>query len=93
MERLSKEDVRAIIEMIENELSSVPRLDKIQKMKMRVKIRQQQNWLLAYTNPTSDQIFRKLEGRLSDILSFYPYGFSDRLQEMLSLRLKKSSQS
>ena len=89
MERFKKLDVGEILEMIEKELDSVPRLDKIQKMKMRAKIRQQENWLLAYPNPTTVQVMKKLEGRLSDVLRQYPHGFFDELEGLLKRKVKR----
>ncbi len=88
MERLSKNDVREIVEMIEDELSAIPKLDRIQRMKMRAKIRQQENWLLAYGNPTVERISTRLQGRLSEIFNLCSHGFSEKLDELLKLKLK-----
>jgi hypothetical protein len=83
--------VREILEMLEGELNRVPRLDKIEKMKMKGKIRLQGNWLAAFGNPNPDKIIEKLEDRLHGLFSLYPYGFSERLKEEIGMRLASSS--
>jgi len=83
MSRFSKHDVSEIIDLLENELDSIRKLDRIEKMKMRSKIRKQTNWLLVFGNPTPEKIFKKLEGKLPDVFSLYPFGFSDTLKKVL----------
>ena len=83
MPRLGTRDVREILDMLEDGINFVPKLDKIEKMKMRSKIRKQASWLLELRNPTAEMIFLTLEHRLSDVFSLYPYGFSDRLRKLL----------
>jgi hypothetical protein len=65
MSRFGKRDVTGILELLEKELDAVPRLEKVEKMKLRSKIRQQENWLIAAENPKPDKILIKLEGRLA----------------------------
>ena len=86
---LNKNDVREIIEMLEDEVNFVPRLTSSDKMKLRCKIRRQDNWLSDFINPTSDKIVRKLDGRLSDVFRLYPYGFSKKLKEKLDIKIAK----
>ena len=83
MAGLSPGDVREILDMLEDGINFMPKLDKIEKMKMRSKIRKQGNWLLELRNPTAEMIFQTLEGRLSDVFSLYPYGFSDKIRKLL----------
>ena len=83
MARLGTHDVKEILDMLEDGINFVPKLDKIEKMKMRSKIRKQANWLLVLRNPTAEIIFLTLEDRLSDVFSLYPYGFSDKLRKLL----------
>lgn len=90
MGRLSEEDVLEIIEVIELELYSVPRLDKIEKMRMKTKIRHQASWLLSVLNPTPKKLFDKLKSRLSDVFFLFPYGFSDNFKEFLDEKITNS---
>ena len=86
MARFDTRDVKEILDMLEDEINFIPKLDKIEKMKMRSKIRKQANWLLAWSNPTAEMIFQKLEERLSDVFSLYPYGFSDKVKKLLKVK-------
>jgi len=89
MPRLGTRDVKEILDMLEDEINFIPKLDKIEKMKIRGKIRKQVNWLLAWSNPTAEMIYRRLEERLSDVFSLYPYGFSDRLKRLLIVKTER----
>jgi len=86
MPRLGTRDVKEILDMLEDEIRFIPKLDKIEKMKIRGKIRKQVNWLLAWSNPTAEMMHRRLEERLSDVFLLYPYGFSDRLKRLLTVK-------
>jgi len=88
MDRFSKHDVRDIIDMLESQLIIIPNMNKIEKMKMVSRIRKQSYWLLAFRNPTSERILKKLEARLSDLFSVCTYGFPDKLKELLELKIK-----
>jgi len=89
MPRLDARDVKEILDMLEDEISFIPKLDKIEKMKMRSKIRKQANWLLAWSNPTAEMIYQRLEERLSDVFSLYSYGFSDKVKKLLKVRSER----
>jgi hypothetical protein len=88
MSRSSKKHVNEIIETLENELNSIKKLDRIDKMKMRTQIRKQANWLFTFRNPTPVKIFDKLEEKLPSVFFLYPYGFSDKLKDLLKKVLK-----
>jgi hypothetical protein len=83
MARLNPGDVREILQMLEDGINLIPKLGKMEKMKMRSKIRRQSNWLSGLSSPSADMILHKLEERLSDVFSSYPYGFSDNLKKIL----------
>ena len=86
MARFDTRDVKEILDMLEDEISLIPKVDKIEKMKMRSKIRKQANWLSAWSNPTAEMIYNRLEERLSDVFSLYPYGFSDKVKKLLKAK-------
>jgi len=90
MARLNPRDVGEILQMLEDGINLMPKLDKREKMKMRIKIRKQFNWLSGLSNPTAEILLLKLEERLSDVFSLYPYGFSDTVKKLLE---KKSGPS
>lgn len=89
MPRLGTRDVKEILDMLEDEINFIPKLDKIEKMKMRSNIRKQVNWLLAWSNPTAEMMYRRLEERLSDVFSLYPYGFSEKIKKLLKVKEKR----
>lgn len=89
MGRFGKRDVRSIIELLEKELDAVPRLEKVEKMKLRSKIRQQENWLSGTEDPKPEKVLIKLEGRLSDIFRLYPRSFKEKLVEELKMKCSK----
>jgi hypothetical protein len=87
MTRFGKRDVTAILELLEKELDSVPTLDRVVKMKWRSRIRQQENFLMGLEDPKPDKIVQKLAGRLSEVFKLYPRGVSDKLIELMKLKL------
>ena len=89
MPRLDTRDVKEILDMLEDEINFIPKLDKIEKMKMRSNIRKQVNWLLAWSNPTAEMIYRRLEERLSDVFSLYPYGVTDKVKKLLKVKAER----
>ncbi len=91
MDRFSKHDVREIIDMLESELIIIPKMNKIEKMKMVNRIRKQRYWLLAFRNPTSERVLKELEERLSYLFSVCNYGFPDKLKELVELKIKLAS--
>ncbi len=83
MARMSEDMVREMNEMIENQLQCVQGLDRIEKMKMKTKIRQQSKWLGAVLNPSPKIILEKMQNKMPDVFSALPYGFRDELKEFL----------
>ena len=73
--------------MLEDGIRSILKLSKPKKVTMRHKIRKHYGWLLGLTDPTAAMVVHDLEERLSDLFPLYPYGFTDRLQELLKAKL------
>jgi len=86
--RISEELLREIIEMIEDELHSVHGLNRIEKMKIRTKIRHQSKWLMAFVNPTPKIVMDKMKKKMPDVFSVLPYGFSDDFKEFLEGKMR-----
>jgi hypothetical protein len=87
MARLRPDDVREILQILEDGISLMPKLDKMDRIRLRSRIRKQYSWLSALSDPNVDAIFRKLEERLSDVFSLYPFGFADRVKKILAEKL------
>jgi hypothetical protein len=87
MARLRPDDVREILQILEDGISLMPKLDKMDRIRVRSRIRKQYSWLSTLSDPNVDAIFRKLEERLSDVFSLYPFGFADRVKKILAQKL------
>jgi hypothetical protein len=87
MARLRPDDVREILQILEDGISLMPKLDKMDRIRVRSRIRKQYSWLSALSDPNVDAIFRKLEERLSEVFSLYPFGFADRVKKILAEKL------
>lgn len=84
MARLRPDEVREILQLLEDGVTLIPKLDKMDRIRIRNKIRKQYNWLSALSEPHIDTIYRKLEERLSDVFVLYPVGFADRVKKALA---------
>lgn len=93
MSGFGKRDVTEILELLENELDAVPRLEKTEKMKLRAKIRHQENWLMTLENPKPARIILGLEGRLAEIFRLYSSSFKDKLSGLLEEKCSKLDRS
>ena len=87
MARLSTRDVQEILQVLEDGLRLIPKLSKPKKVTMRHKIRKQYAWLSGLIDPTAEMVVHDLEKRLSDLFPLCPFGFTDRLQELLKKKL------
>ena len=87
MASLEKQGVKEILDLLEEELNLIQKLDKIEKMKIRSSIRKQASWLMGVQNPTTDRVYRVLEEKLSDAFSVYPYEFSNKLRDLLEIKI------
>jgi hypothetical protein len=89
MSGFGKRDVTEILELLENELDGVPRLEKVEKMKFRSKIRHLENWLLTLDNPKPAQVILRLQGRLAEIFRLYPSSLKEKLGKLLEEKCSK----
>ena len=87
MASFDKQEAKEILDLLEEELNLIQKLDKIEKMKIRSSIRKQANWLMGVQNPTTERVYRILEDRLPDAFSVYPYEFSNKLRDLLDIKL------
>ena len=87
MARLRQDDVKEILQILEDGIHLMPKLDKMDRIRMRSKIRKQYGWLSMVSDPNVDTIYRRLEERLSDVFLLYPFGFGDRVKKTLARKL------
>lgn len=88
MARFTRRDINEIIEWFEDELDSLRNIDRIEKMKLRSKIRKQGSWLMAFRNPTSLVIIKKLEENLYDIFRLFRSDFKDNFEKLIKEKIK-----
>ena len=88
MARLAKRDIDEILDLFVDELNSLRKLDRIEKMRMRSRIMKQSSWLLAFRNPTVLKISIKLEQKLSDLFRLYPRDFKDKVKDLLEKKIR-----
>jgi len=93
MSRFGRRDVTEILELLEKQLDAVPRIEKVEKMKLRAKIRHQENWLMALEDPKPGKVILKLEGRLNEIFRLYPFSFKEKMSEVLEAKCSKIERS
>jgi len=87
MVRLRPDDVREILQILEDGIHLIPKLDNMDKIRVRSKIRKQYSWLSTVSDPSIDMIFLRLEERLSAVFPLYPFGFADRVMKILAEKL------
>ena len=87
MARLTARDMQEILQVLEDGIRLIPKLSKSEKVAMRSKIRKQYAWLSELIDSTAGMVVHDLEERLSDLFPLYPYGFTDRLHELLKKKL------
>jgi hypothetical protein len=92
MARFSKRDTLDILELLEKELDSLPRLERVEKMKLRSKIRHQESWIAAFEDPKPSKVMLKLEGRLSEIFRLYSSSFKDKVRQFLDEKCFRSGE-
>ena len=75
--------VEQIRQMFEDGLKRAQQLDRIERMKMRSKIRREISLVASWKNPRADVILSRWESRLSDVFSLFPHRFKDDLMMLL----------
>ena len=88
MSRLSEDDVREFVEILEEQLQSVPQLDRIEKMRMKTKVRHQAAYLRTILNPTPKRVLDKLRSKMPEVFRAMPYDVSDTLQDFLDEKIR-----
>jgi len=95
MAKLRTRDIQKVIQLFDNELVLIPRVSKIEKMKMRKKIINVVQ--PALTSPTlKPEVFvLEVESKLADIIPKFhdSYGFQARLSEVVGKLYQRAEES
>ncbi len=86
---LRPHDIEEMRLLFEDALKRIQRIDRIERIKIRGRIRRELNNIIGWKNPTPDRILRRWESKLSDVFSLFPHWFRDDLKKMLSTKIKK----
>ena len=87
--KLIHHDIENIRLLFEDALKRTKKVDRIEKMKIRGRIRLQLSHLMMWRNPTSERIFYRWENKLQDVFLIFPYRFRDELKKLLTKNIKK----
>ncbi len=86
---LKPRDIDDIRLLFEDALKRIQKIERIERIKIRGRIRRELNNIVGWKNQTPDRILRRWDSRLSDVFSLFPYFFRDDLQKLLSIKIKK----
>jgi hypothetical protein len=91
MIRYQHKEIEAILKLFEKELSSLNRLSKIEKMKIRKRVANSILPALTQSNSEPDVFLNMIENKLKDVfdLFFDAWGFRKRLHSLLDKINKK----
>ncbi len=95
MAKLRNRDIQKVIQLFDNELLMIPRVSKIEKMKMRKKIVNVVQPVLNSTTMKPEVFILEVEKKLSDILRLFidGYGFRNRLTGVVRQLYQKLEES
>ena len=95
MARLRNKDIQKVIQLFDNELLMVPRVSKIDKMKMRKRIINVIQPALNSATMKPEVFVNEVENKLTNILSKFTdsYGFHNRLSEVVRKLYQKAEES
>ena len=95
MAKLRSRDIQKVIQLFDNELLMIPRLSKVDKMKLRKKIINVLQPALNSTTMKPEVIILEVEHKLSDILRQFidSYGFRSRLADLIRKLYQKAEKS
>ena len=86
---IKSSDAEKIRQMFEEGLKRVQKLDRIDRMKMRSKIRREITLVCSWRSPKTDVIMARWESRLSDAFSLFPHRFKDDLIHLIAEIIQK----
>jgi hypothetical protein len=86
---INPHDIEEMRLLFEDALKRIQKIDRIERIKLRGRIRRELSNIVGWKNPTPDRILRRWDSRLSDVFSLFPFQFRDDLQKMLSKIIKR----
>ncbi|CAB1062366.1 hypothetical protein D1BOALGB6SA_7143 [Olavius sp. associated proteobacterium Delta 1] len=95
MAKLRNRDIQKVIQLFDNELLSIPRVSKTDKMKMRKKIVNLVQPALKSSTMKPEVFITEMENKLSNILRQFidSYGFHNRLTDAVRKACENAEES
>ena len=87
--KLTHRDIEDIRLLFEDALKRTKKVDRIEKMKIRGRVRIQLSHLIVWRNPTPERILYRWENKLQDVFVLFPNRFRDELKKLLAKKIKK----
>ncbi len=91
MARLKQKDIQDLLRLFDNELNTLSRMSKIEKMKIRKKVVNALSTASALHIKKSDLFMSTLEGKLHDVFDIFidGWGFREKLDRKINEILQK----
>ena len=86
---INPHDIEEIRLLFEDALKRTQKIDRIERIKLRGRIRRELSNIVGWKNPTPDRILRRWDSRISDVFSLFPFQFRDDLKKLLSKIIKR----
>jgi len=89
MKRLKGQEIQKVIQLFENELGMLPKVNRTDKMRLRKKIQNTLMPLLNAPGVTPEIVAQRVESRLEDVLALFidPNLFMSKLNNLLHEKL------
>jgi len=83
---LKRNDLDEIRDMLENGLNLIYHINRIDKMNMRKRIRNEIEILGEFESPSTENIMGRFEERLPDVMQQLPYAHLDDLRKLIAIK-------
>jgi hypothetical protein len=86
MNRLKREELEEIRDMLEKGLNLISNLDRIDRMKMCKRIRAEIEILGEVDYPSTEGTLSRFDEKLSDVMKQLPYGHLEDLRKLIAVK-------
>lgn len=85
---LTPNEIEKMRQLFEDGLKRAKGVDRVEKIKIRAKIRREISLLSSLKNPTTDMVLSRWKYKLSEVFSLFPQHFGNDLKSYLQKILK-----
>jgi hypothetical protein len=87
--KLIHHDIEDIRLLFEDSLKRTKKVGRIEKMRIRGRIRLQLSHLIVWRNPTPERVLSRWDNKLQDVFLLFSNRFRDELRTLLTKKIKK----